>query len=213
MILFFNIEMPLNQFARGNVTAMVRDLLDNNAPIVPVQGTPTSNTLAGLAGPGALALDVINGIAYINTGTIAIPDWSSLSSGGVQVTQKFVIDFVAQPFLGIAGQFNDIPGVIIPENAMVTHAALNVLTGFGPTGGQCAILWGSIGTPDALLGVTTVLGNLDSPTTLASVVQLATDTTWIQSKSASESDRTLEVHVIGTNLTVGLMHGWFTYVI
>ncbi len=63
---------PINYFA------MLRALINNNTPILTISGAPTSGTsgtYAGQAGPGALLIDYMNGVLYINTGTITSPTW------------------------------------------------------------------------------------------------------------------------------------------
>lgn len=75
--------MPINQFGRLNMMAMLRDLIDNDVAIFPNAGAPsdgTSGTFAGFAGPGSLCIDVTNGAIYINTNTKASPTWDNLQA-------------------------------------------------------------------------------------------------------------------------------------
>jgi hypothetical protein len=69
---------PINMFA------MLRALINNNTPILNMSGPPVSGasgSFVGQAGPGALLIDYLNGVLYVNTGTLALPNWSG---GGTQ---------------------------------------------------------------------------------------------------------------------------------
>lgn len=41
--------------------------------------TPTSTTLAGVAGTGSILIDSANGQVYVNAGTADHPDWKELT--------------------------------------------------------------------------------------------------------------------------------------
>jgi hypothetical protein len=67
--------------------AMLRALINNNCPIVTINGIlfPVTNgvfgTFAGQAGKGSLLIDYANAILYINTGTLASPLWTTVPGG------------------------------------------------------------------------------------------------------------------------------------
>ena len=66
-------------FARGNMMAMLRDLVDNETFILPFNAAPvngTSGTFAGFAGPGTLLIRTDTPTLYINTNTKASPTWT-----------------------------------------------------------------------------------------------------------------------------------------
>lgn len=44
--------------------------------------TPTSTTLAGVAGTGSILIDSANGQVYVNAGTANQPDWNELMRTG-----------------------------------------------------------------------------------------------------------------------------------
>lgn len=44
--------------------------------------TPTSTTLAGVAGTGSILIDAGNGQVYVNAGTADNPDWNELMRQG-----------------------------------------------------------------------------------------------------------------------------------
>ncbi len=70
-------------FTPINMFAMLRNLINQDTPIVTNAGAPTngtSGTYANLAGPGALLIDNTNGNLYINTNTKASPTWTLLYS-------------------------------------------------------------------------------------------------------------------------------------
>jgi len=201
--------MPLNQFARGNVTAMVRDLLDKESPIVPVQGAPTSNTLVGLAGKGTVALDIINGTAYINTGTKDVPFWQVIGGRHQEQTQHFELDVVKNPSLGIVG-LNRL-GAFLPQNAICFRSVMIVEQGFIPA--NVTIGFNFVGL--AATPPTTILTAVTQANTgvVASDVQINNDGTYIVTAEEDQEDRELFTSIGVANATVGRIEGFFTYVI
>jgi len=66
-----------------NIWAMLRNLINQNTPIVTNAGAPTNGaagTYFNQAGIGALLIDTTNGNLYINTGTLASPTWTLMTS-------------------------------------------------------------------------------------------------------------------------------------
>ena len=64
------------------MAAMIRKLLDDDAPILTLNGPPVSGTSGSYAtypvGKGALLLDISSGVLYINTGSVGSPAWSEI---------------------------------------------------------------------------------------------------------------------------------------
>lgn len=79
---------PINQWA------MLRNLINQDAPIVTNASVPTngtSGTYAGLAGPGAILIDVTNANLYVNTNTKASPTWTRIGGASGAVLASPVI--------------------------------------------------------------------------------------------------------------------------
>ena len=73
-------------FGKLNVLAMVRKLIDDEAPILTLRGAPVSGVSGSFAeypvGGGALLVDVENSTLYINKGTVGNPIWSEVPDEG-----------------------------------------------------------------------------------------------------------------------------------
>ncbi len=81
-------------FTPINMFAMLRNLINQNAPILTNAGAPTngtSGTYVNQAGPGAIIIDITNGNLYMNTNTIASPTWTRIggTSGAVLASPVF----------------------------------------------------------------------------------------------------------------------------
>ena len=72
----------------------------------PTNGVVGTGTLAGFAGIGALLLDITNGVLYQNTGTLASPTWTALTTATGAGTYT--------------GTFNGTIGATTPADAKVT---------------------------------------------------------------------------------------------
>lgn len=76
-------------FTPINIWAMLRALINNNVPILTINGTlfpvtsGASGTYAGQAGPGSLLIDFANAVHYINVGTLASPIWSKINGSAL----------------------------------------------------------------------------------------------------------------------------------
>ena len=71
-----------------NMWAMLRALINNNVPLLTINGItfPVTNgvngTFVGQAGKGALLIDFGNGLLLQNTGTLASPTWTLVTGSG-----------------------------------------------------------------------------------------------------------------------------------
>lgn len=67
-----------------NLWAMIRALINNNCPILTINGTQfpivngVNGTFIGQAGKGSLLIDFANGLLYQNTGTISNVQWAAI---------------------------------------------------------------------------------------------------------------------------------------
>ncbi len=86
----------VGSFTPINMWAMLRALINNNCPLLTINGIqfPITNgvngTFVGQAGKGALLIDFGNGLLYQNTGTLFSPTWTLIletGGGGSPTTQ------------------------------------------------------------------------------------------------------------------------------
>ena len=133
-------------FGKLNVMAMVRKLIDEEAPILTLRGAPVSGVSGSFAdypvGGGALLVDVENSTLYINKGVTGNPIWSEVpdegsGSDGLGVMRVAKANFDEDLDVTVVG----------------THPFKNRLTGDDlaiPTGS--IILFGVINTAVAIVG-------------------------------------------------------------
>lgn len=119
-----------------NLFAMLRSLINNNVPFLTNAGAPTSGTsgtFVGLAGPGALLIDYINGILYINTNTMASPTWAKTSLNSI--TGDVTISAAGVAAIGAAKVLSSMiaPGVIQVATGQISPANI-IGTGAGQLG-------------------------------------------------------------------------------
>lgn len=116
-------------FTPINMFAMLRALINNNVPILPINGTPTNGTsgsFVGQAGPGSILLDYTGGGMYRNIGTLLSPIWKSAGAVGGNAGLgeinciKFTYDFAVD---------GGVVGVIVPSNAPILAAKAIILGG------------------------------------------------------------------------------------
>ena len=95
-------EVSVAAWTPINMWAMLKALINNNCPVVTINGIqfPITNgitgTFAGQAGKGSLLIDYANGIIYLNTGNLSSPFWLPLSSTGLQ---SVIANITASPTL------------------------------------------------------------------------------------------------------------------
>jgi hypothetical protein len=114
-------------FTPINMFAMIRALINNGTPVLNNSGAPTSGTsgsFAGQAGPGALLMDYVNAVLYINTGTEASPTWTQVgSASGIQTISGTIS---SANITGTAtGQLGNANGVVLVPAA--TTGSINQL--------------------------------------------------------------------------------------
>ena len=163
----------VGSFTPINIFAMLRALVNNNAPILTNAGAPTSGTsgtYVGLAGPGAMLIDYTNAQMYINTNTLASPTWTKLPNGAANsVTAAMLSTDSLQKVTGTissanitgtgAGQFGHANGVVLQAapgaNVALQPIALGMYYTFATAaytgGGNISLNWGAGGA--ALTGV------------------------------------------------------------
>lgn len=105
-----------------NIWAFLRNLVNNNVPVLTNAGVPTSGTsgtFAGQAGPGCILIDTTNGANYINTGTLASPIWTldvgnNGSGGSVSALTTITGSISSTNITGTAsGQLGNANGVVL----------------------------------------------------------------------------------------------------
>ena len=111
------------QFARGNVMAMLRKWVGASSGVYVGAAGPTSGTsgtFANFAQPGALYVDQASKSLYINQGTKASPNWAPVGLGAVRATYDFSVDGGAISAIGL--------GVTLPDNAIIVGGVVDVIT-------------------------------------------------------------------------------------
>ncbi len=82
-----------------NMWAMLRNLINQGAPILTNAGAPTngtSGTYVNQAGPGAILIDVTNANLYMNTNTLASPTWTRIGgASGASLASPTITGTVA----------------------------------------------------------------------------------------------------------------------
>jgi len=64
-----------------NIQGALRDAANSGVFVLVNAGAPSNGvTGAGFAGKGCLLSDTTNGVAYINTGTLASPTWTKIGT-------------------------------------------------------------------------------------------------------------------------------------
>ncbi len=110
-------------FRKPNPAAWLRSLSDQFVGVFPCAGTPTNGTSgfgAGKLGVGALAIDVTNGLIYINQGTRTSPLWVAASNTMLPPTPITASGAIA---------------VRPSANYVITKAGIAVMTLAAPTAG------------------------------------------------------------------------------
>lgn len=142
-------DVGANSFTPINMWAMLRQLINNNVPILTIAGAPTDGTsgsFAGQAGPGALLIDYTNGKIYQNTNTSASPVWASVVAGGSLTGlggvgyAKSLYDFSVDG--GAVSAILPVKGAILPAKAIVLGGVLDIVTTF-TSGGLATLALGT----------------------------------------------------------------------
>lgn len=139
------LETP-GAFSPINMWAMLRNLINQDVPLLTNAGVPTNGaagTYFGQAGPGALIIDTTNGVLYQNTNTKLSPTWTrvsipstgvteaqlSASSGtglGVMRVAHAIYSFAVDG--GVIGAITPVLTAVIPANAIMVAGTVNSTT-------------------------------------------------------------------------------------
>ncbi len=116
-----------------NMWAMLRALINNSCPLLTINGTlypVTNSTFAGQAGKGTLLIDYANGILYMNAGTLASPNWSTVLSG--PTTGSFVGE---ETFVPTSLSVNGVISPNVSATYVITKVGAGLFTLAAPIAG------------------------------------------------------------------------------
>lgn len=146
----------------------LRDRADNSIWDLVGSGAPTSGTSGtgvSFAGPGSSYVDIVTGIKYTNTNTVASPTWSliteamlgaaSASGLGVVRYAKSLYDFAVDG--GAIAAILPVSGAILPAKAIIQGGVLDIVTTFTSGGSATLALGTSAGSSaNSILAATAV---------------------------------------------------------
>jgi hypothetical protein len=185
-----------------NLFAMIRALINNNCPILTIDGTAfpvtngTAGTYAGQAGPGSQLVDFKNGVIYANTGTLLSPIWtvdvgglSAPSGTGTVQNAKMTYSFAVSG--GAISTITPINSPILPLGAIVTGGFIDVTTIPVGAGASIGLGFGSGSQVAALLAPAAISGVPWSSTGLKAVIPVFTAATMYKLTAAAAMTATI----------------------
>lgn len=143
-------------FTPINIWAMLRQLVNNNVPILTISGPPlngVSGSFAGQAGPGTPLIDFLNGVSYINIGTLASPIWATdnlpvpagiaggVAGGGLGVIGNAKMTYVFGVDGGAISTITPANSPTLPANAIILGGTIDITTTL-TSGGSATIALG-----------------------------------------------------------------------
>jgi hypothetical protein len=202
---------PINMFA------MLRALINNYTPVLNLSGPPTSGTsgsFVGRAGPGAILIDYLNAVVYINQGTLASPLWNIFGGataglaglgavGNAKATYSFATDG------GAIGTITPLNSPTIPLGAIILGGVLEVQT-IAASGGAATIAvgLGSGAQVASLVAAAAFNGAPWSTTGMKAIIPVFTVATYVKAAAATR----LTFTIAAATLTGGIFNVNVAYI-
>jgi hypothetical protein len=191
---------------------MLRALINNNTPILNLSGPPVNGVLGSFAGtnagPGALLIDYLNGVLYINNGTILSPVWNTLGGavsglGGLGAVQNAKATYSFATDGGAISTITPLNSPTLPLGAIILGGTLEVQTIAASGGGATiAVGLGSGAQVAALVAAAAFGGAPWSTTGMKAIIPLFTVATYVKVAAATR----LTFTIAGGALTGGIFN-------
>lgn len=211
-------------FGKLNVLAMVRKLIDDEVPLLSMEGTPVDGASGSFAqypvGKGALLIDITNGVFYINEGVTGNPTWTEFAVGGSgdagglgqMGSIRGTYDFATQG--GVVGDINLLNNltsqqeIIVPDNAIMIYGLIENITVL-TSGGAAEVSVGFNGTGVVQTGVLVASADPWQANGLFLASDITPDTPGTFHKMTA--DQNLTMTITAFDLTAGKFNVYLKY--